>query len=153
MSVVTARSSASRTARPNPSSSNAKTPAASPGPSYSEDNIRRVSQRYSPPLTTSQSFPVHTRIYINRTQTISMLTSLSTTGSRKEALPPHHQAPTRHRRRLPRRNQRAPQPTPRSARSGPQGGHRSRQGEAHSGSECKEDGEGQERSECGEGTD
>jgi hypothetical protein len=45
-SAVTARSSASKTARPNPSSSNAKTPAASPGPSCSEDNTRRVSQRY-----------------------------------------------------------------------------------------------------------
>ena len=45
-SVVIARSSDSRMARPNPSSCNARTPVALHGPSFSEDNTRRVSLRY-----------------------------------------------------------------------------------------------------------
>jgi hypothetical protein len=45
-SVVIARSSDSRMARPSPSSCNARTPVALHGPSFSEDNTRRVSLRY-----------------------------------------------------------------------------------------------------------
>ena len=46
MSVVIARSSDSKMERPNPSSSSARTPVALHGPSFSEDNTRRVSLRY-----------------------------------------------------------------------------------------------------------
>ena len=45
-SVVIARSSDSRMERLNLYSSNARTPVALHGPSFSEDNIRRVSLRY-----------------------------------------------------------------------------------------------------------
>lgn len=45
-SVVIARSSDSKTARLNHSSSNARTPVELPGPFFSEDNTRRVSLRY-----------------------------------------------------------------------------------------------------------
>ena len=45
MSVVTARSSASRTAKQNPSSSSARTPAALRGLHCTEGSTRRVSQR------------------------------------------------------------------------------------------------------------
>ena len=44
--VVIARSSDSRMERPNPSSFNARTPVALLGPSFSEDNTRRVFLRY-----------------------------------------------------------------------------------------------------------
>jgi hypothetical protein len=52
-SVVIARSSVSKTARPSPSSSNARILVALPGPSFSEDNTRRVSLRYDS-LTSTQ---------------------------------------------------------------------------------------------------
>lgn len=45
-SVVIARSSDSRMARPNPSSCSARTPVALHGLSFSEDNTRRVFPRY-----------------------------------------------------------------------------------------------------------
>lgn len=49
-SAATARSSASKMANPNPSSSSARTPAASPGPSCTAASTRRVSQRYGFPV-------------------------------------------------------------------------------------------------------
>lgn len=115
----TARSSVSRTARPNRSSFSARTRAASPGPSYAGDRGGRASLRYA--IATRQSHP--------KLCWISML--MYPTGASQDPPPPSGQVPACGRRRLPRCDQGASHPASgspqRRSRASDQGG----QGEAY----------------------
>lgn len=83
----------------------------------------------------------------------SSLIHLRSTGSRQETNPSHRQATTRHRRCLPRRDQRAPITTSRGTSGCTSGSDQGRQREESNGGKQEEDGEGQERGWGSEGTD
>lgn len=135
MSVATARSSASRTASPRVCSSSARTPAALPGPPSTGDSTRRVSLRlvdtgFAPQLARDMRARRHRSFErLRRTYRQGLMRDRITTGGCQEALPPHRQAPARHRRCFPRCDQGAPLPAPRGPRRRPPAGHQGRQGQ------------------------
>jgi hypothetical protein len=136
-SVVIARSSDSRMARPSPSSFNARTPVALHGPSFSEDNTRRVSLRYG----NLYNLILRDGIKNGRDEVnceARRLTQLSPTGSCQEAIAPHSQVTTCHRRCLSRCHQRATKHETRSPQRCTPSCYQGGQGEASCCSEREE---------------
>jgi len=121
-SVVIARSSDSKTAKPSPYSSNARTLVASHGLFFSADNTRRASLRYV--ILCESLVEVGSgdeREKMRHMADYRRLTRLLPTGSRQEAIPPYSQVSTCHRRCFPRRYQGATKPKTRGPISCPPG--------------------------------
>jgi hypothetical protein len=125
-SALTARSSASRMARANPFSSNARTPAASHGPSSAVGSGERVSRRYG---------DEHTNI-----RPVQRLTDI--TGASQDPPSPSSEVSACGRWCFPRCDQGAPLDAPRGSLCRSLAGHQGGQGEARSSTERKEGREG-----------
>jgi hypothetical protein len=172
---VTARSSASRTARPSPCSSRGRTPVRSHGRLCTDGCTRRVSLRLVHTLAYANTrwerdtralrdmTSAHRRMAYGQqraqpslslpqlpshTQMAQMQTEANhrhLTGSRQEAYPPHSQAPACHRRCLARCDQGAPYSAPRGPRRRSLSRRQGRKGEEGRRRVKEEGREGQER--------